>query len=560
MILDKVVGYPTPLFLLGVCFKMTNFASMLSIKKIVSLSLIVLSLFSCKKDFDQPDWDVEMLTPLLKTTLNLNNILPDSILQTEPDTSLKLVYQTNLFDIDMDSIVKISDTTITEVHTITFSSIANPGSSFISESEERTLNIRNGVELHYVSIESGFVEIEIVSEIKERLIVTYSIPSATKNGDTLALNDYISAATDNENGYLFKRIDLSGYELNLTGVSGTKVNTFITIAEGTVDTLATEPVAINGGTTVSYGLKFINVKPYFARGYFGDQQIHIGPSTTKTNAFSRITAGTLDLEAIDFNLEIKNGIGVDLQMTLNQLATSNTTSLESNSLSHSSIGTPLDLNRAQLTGGIPEVTYFSYPLAINTSNSNIDQLIEILPNELTVDLDLFINPMGNTSGGNDFFYKKHSIKTDLNVEFPLSLIANNLTLEETIDFNFSEEGRNQDLNEGKLFLYANNGFPFNANIQLLLYDANNKLIQNLPIENYIEAAPVNAALRVTNKKESIITVPLSSTEILNLYATKQVVLKIAFTTTAQPQFVKIYEEYELDIKMVGDFSYNINFK
>ena len=518
----------------------------------------MLSFFSCKKDFDKPNWDVEVLTPLLKTKLTLANILPDSILQTEADTSLKLVYQTNLFDIDMDSIVKISDTLMTDIHTINFSSIANPGSSFISESEERSLSIRNGVELHYVSIESGFVDLEISSEVKGKLIVTYSIPSATKNGDTLVLKDYIPAATDSENGTLFKRIDLSGYELDLTGVSGTKVNTFVTIAEGTVDTLATEPLVINAGTKISYNLEFINVKPYFVRGYFGDQQIHIGPSTTPTNAFSRISAGTLDLETIDFDLEIKNGIGVDLQMVLNQLATSNSVTMESNSLSHSSIGTPLDLDRALLTGGIPEVTYSSYPIAINTTNSNIDQLIEIFPNELIVDLDLLINPMGNTSGGNDFFYKKHSIETKLNVEFPLSLIANNLTLEETINFNFTKEESNQDINEGTLFLYANNGFPFNANIQLLLYDANNNLIQNLPIENEIEAASVNSSLRVANKKESIVTVPLSSFEISNLYLTKSMVLKIAFTTTAQPQFLKIYEEYELDIKIVGDFSYNIN--
>ncbi len=533
---------------------------MLFLKKIVCISIIICLFFSCKKDFDRPEWDVDLLTPLMKTTLTLDNILPDSILQTQADTSLKLVYQTNLFDVDMDSIIKISDTTITEIHTITFGSIASPGSSFISESEERSLSIRSGVELHYVSIESGFVEIEILSEIKERLIVTYSIPSATKNGDTLVLKDYISAATNSENGYLLKRIDLSGYELDLTGVLGDEVNTFVTLAEGTVDTLATGPVNINAGTTLSYGLKFIDVSPYFVRGYFGNQQVHVGPETTITNAFNRISSGTLDLDLIDFDLEIKNGIGVDLQMTLNQLGSSNTATMTSNSLSHSSIGTPLDLTRALLTGGVPEVTYSSYPLAINTSNSNIDQLIEILPNELSYDFDLFINPLGNTSGGNDFFYKKHSIETNLKVEFPLSLIANNLTLEETVDFNFSEEESNQDIIDGTLFLYADNGFPFNADIQLILYDANMTQIQNLPIKNYIEAAPVNAALRVTAKKESIVTVPLSSFEIANLYATKYMVLKIAFTTTAQPQFIKIYEAYELDIKIVGDFSYNVNFK
>ena len=79
-------------------------------------------------------------------------------------------------------------------------SSANPGSSFYSSSTERPLNVSNGVELNYVLVESGFIEVEIFSEIKENIIVTYSIPSATKNGDTLVLKELVNAATLSQNG------------------------------------------------------------------------------------------------------------------------------------------------------------------------------------------------------------------------------------------------------------------------------------------------------------------------------------------------------------------------
>ncbi|MFB0924398.1 MAG: hypothetical protein QMB65_03800, partial [Vicingaceae bacterium] len=241
------------------------------------------------------------------------------------------------------------------------------------------------------------------------MIITYTIPSATKNGDTLELQELVPAATISQDGYFITTIDLSGYELDLTGSTGSEVNTFITRAVGTVDTNAAGSVTIFAGTKITYNNKLISVVPSFVRGYFGTQQIHFGPEITNTTAFDMIKSGTLDLDQVDVNLEFKNGFGVDAQLILNQLSTTNTSTSVTNSLAHSSIGTPLNLNRAQLTGGIPEVTYTTYQLDMNTSNSNIDQLIEIFPDEILYDLNLNINPLGNISGGNDFAYKNHSL-------------------------------------------------------------------------------------------------------------------------------------------------------
>ena len=135
-----------------------------------------------------------------------------------------------------------------------------------------------------------------------------------------------------------------------------------------------------------------------------------------------------------------------------------------------------------------------------------------------------------------------------------------MTLQDTVDFTLSSDGESQDIIEGTLFLYANNGYPFDASIQLALYDENFNFLQNLTVNNNIQAATVNSVLRVVDKKESVLSIPLTSASIANLYATKHIVLNVGFTTIAQPQFVKIYEEYEIDIKIVGDFSYNLNFE
>ncbi len=533
---------------------------MLRFKKILSFSFIVFVLFSCRKDFERPNWDVDLLAPLIKTTLTLNDLLPDSVIQTNADTTLKLVYQTNIFDVDMDSLIKIPDTTITEVYIVPFNSLATPGSTFFSNDEEKTLNVNNGVELNYVVVESGFIELEIFSEIKEKIIITYTIPSATKNGDTLVLQEIIPAGTLTQDGYFKKMFDLSGYELDLTGISKSEINTLITRAEATVDTNATGSVNIAIGERITYNNRLIDIVPSFVRGYFGNQQLHFGPDITNVTAFNQISSGTLDLEQVDVNIEFKNGIGVDAQLILNQFSTINTNTSSNSVLSHSSIGSPINLNRAQLTFTTPEVTYTNQTISMNTTNSNIDQLVEIFPNQLQYDINLIINPFGNLSGSNDFAFKNHALETNLNVEFPLSLIANNLTLQDTVDFSLSEESVSGRIIDGTLFLYASNGYPFDANIQLALYDENMNFLQNLAVNSQIQSAPVDASLRVISKRESVMSIPLTTADVDNLYLAKHILLSIAFSTTAQPQFIKIYEGYEIDITMVGDFSYNVSFR
>jgi hypothetical protein len=532
----------------------------LKTKYILVFLLLSFTFFSCRKDFERANWDVDLLAPLIKTTLNLQDLLPDSVIQTNPDTTLKLVYQTNIFDVDMDSLYRIPDTTISDVYTFTLSSVASPGSSFYTENNEIKLNITNGVELNYALIESGFIEIEVFSEIKEKIIVSYKIPSITKNGDTLMLTEVIDAATISQDGYFIKKIDISGYELDLTGVSQSEVNTMITVASGTVDTNAAGPVTISSGEKITYNNKLIDIVPYFVRGYFGNQQLHYGPETTTLNIFDKIVSGTLDLDQVDVNIEFKNGIGVDAQLILDQFTTLNTNTPSSATLGHSVIGAPVNINRAQLTYTIPEVSYSSYNVAINTNNSNIDQLIEIFPNQLLYDIYLTINPFGNISGGNDFVYRKHSLETNLNVEFPLSLVANSLTLADTINFSLPDESETGRIIDGTLFLYANNGFPFSASMQLGMYDEYNNFIQSIPVNNQIQAAPVDGNLRVIAKKESVLSIPLNTNDVDNLYRAKKILLYIGFTTQPQSQFIKIYDGYEIDIQVVGDFSYNVSFK
>ena len=316
---------------------------------------------------------------------------------------------------------------------------------------------------------------------------------------------------------------------------------------------------VSAGQEIAITNKLVDVVPSFVRGYFGNQQFRFGPESTNFNVFNRISGGTLDLDQVNVNLTFENGIGVDARLTINQLEALNTFTSTNSALNHTIIGNAMNINRAQQTFSVPEVNYTTHTTAITTTNSNIDQMIELFPNELVYDISLHINPLGNISGNNDFVFKKHPLKTNLNVEFPLSLIANQLTLTDTTKINLSDENKGNII-DGDLILYAENGFPFNATISLSLLDASNNQLVTINSSGNILAAPLNSNLRATTKKSSKIVFQLSEQDITHLYNTDNIVINVSFTTIGQPQFIKIYEDYELDLKVVGDFSYTVNAK
>lgn len=70
------------------------------------------SLFiSCKKE-EGTSWDTDILAPIAHTNLNLATIFPDTLITTNPDGSLRLAFETELFNFTVDSLIKIPDTSL----------------------------------------------------------------------------------------------------------------------------------------------------------------------------------------------------------------------------------------------------------------------------------------------------------------------------------------------------------------------------------------------------------------------------------------------------------------
>lgn len=527
-------------------------------KSIIFTSLLIFILFfSCRKETQKPSWDVDVLAPLLNVSLDINNLLTSSNLIANADSSLKIVFQNDIYKFSLDTIFKIADTTIKKVYIIPFPITFTPGQIVVNNSLSETTYNLNAVQLKSTTVKSGFVRYQIKSLIKEVTTFIYSIPCAKLNGVPFSINVSVPAAVGQIPGVYDQTFDLSGYVINLTGIYNNKVNTLYTSFTASVDP-AGQPVLINNTDSLIISNTFFDISPIYAKGYFGQNIFEIAAAESKFAIFNKITDGTIQLENVDFNFKIENPIGFDARINFNNLSSINSRTGNIVNLSNAIIGSPININRASESGGNVFPSVANFPLTVN--NSNIKQMIENMPDKFGYSMNIVSNPLENISGSNDFIYANKLLKAEINMEIPLSLVASNLTLIDTLDLNINNN-TNQKVNSGTIKLLVDNGFPFDAALQIYLLNE-----AQLPVDsifesfNIIDEAPINSDLRVIQKKLTNINIPMSENKMNLFYNTKKLLLKVKLNTSSQPNYIKIYSDYKINLKIIGDFNYLVELK
>jgi len=518
---------------------------------IFSIFLVVL-FFSCRKELNKAYWDTQILAPIVDATFDISNILPDSVLQEGADSTLEIVYHQGIYNIDIGNLFIIPDTGLHTFYTIPFNYPLDPGQVIPFPNTNETVYQLPGVELKMFKVKSGKVAFTVKSKVREVTNFVYSIPCATLNGVPFSVNIDVPARVGNKAGLYNKEFDLSGYTINLTGSNGSKVNTIYTSLKASISPLALDTVLVTPQDSLIIDNVFSDIVPSYAKGYLGQNVFEIPPTQTSLSFFDRL-GGKIKLESIKFNVSLENYIGVDARATLKNFKGINTNTNKTVSLTIPS--STININRAVENGSTIIPSYADFPLT--TDNSNLSDVIENLPNKLEYQLKIQMNPLGNVSGSNDFIYTDKLLNGFIDLRVPLSFIATDLTLTSVVNFNISS-GDNRNIKDGTLTIFANNGFPFDADIKIYTINDMGAITDSLTgTTTTILQAPVNAQLKVIEKRLTKISIPLNPSQINTLYNTKKAKFKIKFNTAAQPKYIKIYSDYTMDIKVVGDFNYSL---
>ncbi len=267
-------------------------------------------MFSCRKNIGNANWDISLLTPLINTSMGVNNLLADSILQVNPDTSLKIVYNSTLYNFGVDSLVNFPDTISNHVFYPPFSYTVHPGWVLMNDTANNYLSPGHSGQLRKIIVKSGFVILTTKNPLSQKILCKYQIPCATKNGIPFDTTFLVPAAGINGPTLFQRKVNISGYTILLTGPNGNVCNTLTSITQAWLDPQG-DTVTVTNSDSLRLLTTFQNLVINYAQGYFGNQSSVTGLQRSYFSLFKNITGGSLSLEEMHLLLTIRNGYGVD---------------------------------------------------------------------------------------------------------------------------------------------------------------------------------------------------------------------------------------------------------
>ncbi|MBL4587260.1 MAG: hypothetical protein JKX84_09430 [Flavobacteriales bacterium] len=524
---------------------------------LIWVPFLVLTLFGCKQNLGEASWDVEVLAPVLKTELSMADLLADSLLEANADGALRLKVETPLIDLPIDSILKIPDTTIAKNISIPISLTANPGQVLPSLFELTKFNLGD-VALKKITLRTGKLRLSIKSALETEVDFVYEIGGAQKFGAPFIVSETMARGTVEQPSVSEFEFDLSGYDIDLRGSEGTSFNTLENIFS--IQTSETgDTVSIQGSTPFLFlEYSFFDIVPNYASGYFGEQSTNIMDENSEIDVLNRITEGQMFLDSVSIDVKIINGVGADAKFNLGNLSSINTRTGNTIELNHEIIANDILITRAQdPTGNAADVIASELLYSLNNSNSNIKEFIENLPDQLGFSFGFGLNPLGNVSAGNDFFYYDRPFEAIMSIDIPLRTTLTNLTLVDTLIWNLSENAAVASINSGYFTLIANNGFPLEGQIELILLDESMLELDTLLVPSIIAAPPLDAENKVISWLETRVNIPIPDKTTDILTSTRHIRIKVKFNTSNQPDMVEFYDTYGIDLKLTGRL--NINF-
>jgi hypothetical protein len=508
-------------------------------------------------------------------SITLNNIVIDSLLfayftVSSPGTVIPVTIDTSQ---SATAIVSLKNLEID-------SAIARfPSQELLKYNNVLKFNLPDSMQITETWIKTGILELNFYNTIKQNLHIDFQLPAAKKNGQPLQLQITIPASDGITASHISREIDFSQYKIKFRGIHEFEViqgdlNNNNIIDQDTVNTLyykltasidsTGEFITLTKNDSISATCRFLNIVPEYIRGFFGYKELNINGSSG-FSFINNLQVQTLHFNQANFSITLENQIGTTAKAYIDELTAENSIQNQQITLQGSVLNTPFTLQKPNDPQNsqidvIPTINTFE----VNHNNSNINDLISILPNNIKYNFKLKVNeqiPMPLPATANDFVYSDDKISAKLNIEVPLSFYANKLILCDTVQTNFKNINT-QNIQDGNIILHSKNYFPIKIDVYIYAMDSNKVVFDSLHVMPFsIFAGQINnLTQRVENPFISKNIIPLGKTKLNNILKSKYFLIKAQFNTMPQNQHIKIYDFYKIHLKLIGDFNYIIDTK
>lgn len=522
--------------------------------------VIVLFLFgfinSCT--IDGTNWDVDGLAPVMQTTLDWNKMVGAENLDVASDSALTLHFEDTVYRFELDTLTQLSLQTVVNSYTWTYPTLdVPPGTTLPTQTFNISLDL-NDLELVETIIKQGSIVLTIKSGMPRKLKFKYYIPKATLNGNQFELLDSIDAAPLGDTIIYQKKLNATDFLIDLRGPNNIDLNRIDIFVDVTLDPNGS-PLTLNTNQFLfEITNQFEDLLPEYGRGYLGQFNFQSGNTFIDLDFLNSFKSGYIDIQEVSLDLKLINNIGADVRFKPYLLKGFNDRTGAILSLNHPSIGNTINVNRATQTGLFSNpVSPSVYNLQFNALNSNLDQFIELLPNRIELNADMFLNPYGNISGYNDFYYYDYPAMVYMDLIAPLNFAINDIKFVDTLDNFLFNESQLDHVVSGDVKVLAENKFPLEVALQVYTLNESSVVTDSLLVTQTIDPGIVNVSGRVTNPSTSNLVITATDSKLNHLKLADRLLIKAYFVTLPSTQLLQMYSDYYLKLKLIGDIRYNV---
>lgn len=477
----------------------------------------------------------------VKGNITLANLIePDDTLVVDPDGALKLVFsRDSLIDLTLDDLYD-------SFEPATVSSVVPVTGSSITYSETIIIDPGDDVLIKEVLITDGGIDVEIASSCSFDVETEFTISSATIGGVPLSYSMIVPAGE-----IVSDIIPLSGYTIDLTSDAGSPYNRLP--VSYTIRPYDWTEFSLDDILTIT--ASFPEPEFDYIRGYFGQRLEITEPDSINTgleDVFSRIT-GSLYLSNPSVTFTCSNSIGIPITLYdgIKGINAEETIALNRE---------PVAIDYPVPGGERDIISSFT----IDRTNSDLPDLISMLPEWIVINDTLSINPDGPSAEDN-ILYGNSRITADIDIEVPFEFRMTNLQFSDTTE-NFlrgDDDDSPLDMADAvNIHLWVDNGFPLGGDVTISLLDTlSNEILAVVSAGELFSAAMVDSGGRVISSTEHTTVIEFDRDFLLAAEEAHSVIFTFTFNTTGGgDRDVRIYSDYTLGFKAGVSVSGHITLK
>ena len=440
----------------------------------------------------------------------------------------------NLVPINLNDAININVATSSLI--ISHGTAVFPTKTVLDDTISVDMSIGNGEVLKTLRLKSGAIDYSINYGMKEDANITLSLPYATLS--TVPFSKVIPINSNNTTATVVSgSFDLTGYEFDLTA-NNTDTNAIV--ARIVADIVSSNtPVPFSSTDGVSANLTLSNLGIEFLDGDLGIQSFNLDPDTVDLNFNELDFDANITLADPRIDLTITNSFGMELGADLSIISAINDPqTLALTGLGNVTIGAPVYGN----FGDSVKTT-----ININTTTTNIDDILAINPSKLIFGMNGSTNP--GTAPFNNFITDASYFSVGMDIQVPLHGGINGFKLSDTLDFP-TKAFKNVLI--GNIKTEISNEFPLDVYVQAYFVDSNFIILDSLknnPVQvlksSIIDPSSGDMVSATTFYED----IELSKEKVENIRNAKKIILVSEMATASGGANVKFYTKFGMDIRL-----------